>query len=75
MASAKALPFWATCIIWERDDNHVLVKSNIQGWEGATDWEWSSGNPVKITKHDDGEGVGRMTLETVYVPVVPIAGP
>jgi hypothetical protein len=61
--------FWATCIIWERDDNHVVVKSNIQGWEGETDWEWSSGNPLKITKHDDREGVGTMTLYTLYVPI------
>jgi len=61
--------FWATCIIWERDNHHVVVKSNIQGWEGEKSWSWSSGNPMTWTQGPDRQSFGMMTLYTIYVPI------
>jgi hypothetical protein len=61
--------FWAQCIIWERDDHHVVAKANIQGWEGAKILGYGDGKITWEQHRDWGTKDGTVTLYTIYWPI------
>ena len=63
--------FWAQCIIWERDESHVVVKANIQGWQGNQYFYWdrTTNAPGWMHESDPKAIYGTVTIYAIYWPI------